>query len=241
MHRRRIVISQPMFFPWAGIFEQIRLADVFVHYDDVQFPQGRSFISRVQIKTPKGQQWLTAPVQRKGQSLIRDVKLDSEQPWRDKHLRTLELNYKKAPFVDDMLNLVQSVYRIDTDWLSELNIAGTEQVCRYFGLDVEFQTSSDMPTETHSSQKLIDLTTRLQGDVYITGHGARNYLDHEAFKSVGIDVEYMDYQKVPFSQQHGPFTPFVSILDLIANEGVQGKRVIQSPSIPWREFIKQHG
>ena len=45
-----VVISQPMLFPWVGMFEQIRLADVYVHYTDVQFSKG-SFVNRVQIKT----------------------------------------------------------------------------------------------------------------------------------------------------------------------------------------------
>ena len=51
-----------MFFPWVGLFEQIRLANVFVHYDDVQLPQGRSFTTRVQLKAPTGVHWLTMPV-----------------------------------------------------------------------------------------------------------------------------------------------------------------------------------
>ena len=47
-----VVISQPMFFPWVGMFEQIALADVYVHYDDVQFSKG-SFTNRVQLKTAR--------------------------------------------------------------------------------------------------------------------------------------------------------------------------------------------
>ena len=56
----RVVISQPMLFPWVGLFEQIRAADVYVHYDDVQFSKG-SFTNRVQIKTARGPRWLTVP------------------------------------------------------------------------------------------------------------------------------------------------------------------------------------
>ena len=32
-----VVISQPMLFPWVGMLEQVRLADSYVHYSDVQF------------------------------------------------------------------------------------------------------------------------------------------------------------------------------------------------------------
>ena len=48
-----IVISQPMYFPWMGFFQQIAIADVFIFYSDVQFSKG-SFTNRVQIKTSNG-------------------------------------------------------------------------------------------------------------------------------------------------------------------------------------------
>ena len=58
----QIVISQSMLFPWIGLMEQIRLADVFVHYNDVQFSKG-SFVNRVQIKTSQGTKWMTVPLE----------------------------------------------------------------------------------------------------------------------------------------------------------------------------------
>ena len=45
------------------MFEQIRLADAFVHYSDVQFSKG-SFVNRVQIKTSAGIRWLTVPLEK---------------------------------------------------------------------------------------------------------------------------------------------------------------------------------
>src|SRR6185369_6755753 len=101
-----VVVLQPQFFPWVGVFEQIRLADVYVHFDDVDFPQGRSFTSRVQIKTPAGSHWLTAPVVRASGQWIRDTQLDTTQAWRAKHLRTLQTSYSRAPFAGEMLDLV---------------------------------------------------------------------------------------------------------------------------------------
>ena len=59
---KNVVVSQPMFIPWIGIFEQIALADTFYHYIDIQYPKGRSFMSRVQLLGNSGQQWLTAPI-----------------------------------------------------------------------------------------------------------------------------------------------------------------------------------
>ena len=58
---KTVVISQPMYFPWVGMLEQMALADVWVHLDDAQFSKG-GFFNRVQIKTTDGTPWLTVPL-----------------------------------------------------------------------------------------------------------------------------------------------------------------------------------
>ena len=84
---KKIVISQPMFLPWYGLFEQIRMSSVYIHYDDIQFPLGRSFMNRVQIVTSSISEWLTAPVRRKGKEIINKVYFDESFNWREKHLK----------------------------------------------------------------------------------------------------------------------------------------------------------
>ena len=101
-----------------------------------------------------------------------------------------------------------------------------------------FATASHLPIGGKGSQRVLDIVKSYDGDVYITGHGALRYLDHELFESQGVRVEYIDYQKHPFRQLHGMFTPYVSALDLIANEGPEGRRVISSGTVYWKDFIK---
>ena len=229
-----------MFFPWVGLFEQVRLADVLVHYDDVQLPQGRSFITRVQLKGPDGPYWLTMPVKRKSQqSNINETVTNNDQNWRRSHLKTLHHMYARATFGREMLDLVEGVYAIDTCNIAALNAAAIEQIAGYFELDCEFRTSSATPVAGRSSERLLALVQKLGGDTYITGHGARNYLNHQLFEDSGVRVEYMKYNKSEYNQLHGGFTPFVSILDLIANEGRGGRRVIASPSVYWKEFLSE--
>ncbi len=235
-----VVISQPMLFPWVGLFEQIRLCDVFVHYDDVPFSKG-SFFNRVQIKTPNGICWLTTPLQdvRLGQN-IRDARLDPAPNWRRKHQELLKQSYAKAPFRDDMLNVVRSVYDQAHDNLASLSADSIETVCRYFGLDQgrAFSWSSRLGISGKSTERVLAVVEHFGGNVYVTGHGARNYFDHELAESKGIAVEYLDYRRTPYPQLHGEFTPFVSILDLIANVGPDGVRFIHSATLPWRTFLQ---
>jgi hypothetical protein len=227
-----------MFFPWVGLFEQVHLADVFVHYDDVQLPQGRTFITRVQLKGPDGVHWLTMPVKREPHLRnINEAVTNEEQGWRQSHLKTLHHMYAKAPFSREMMEVVELIYAMDTSNVATLNAAMIERVAAYFDLECEFRKSSAMHAPGRSSERLLALVQELGGDTYITGHGARNYLNHELFDTSGVRVEYMKYNQTEYKQLHGAFTPFVSILDLIANEGKGGRRVIASPSVYWKEFL----
>src|SRR5437660_864197 len=59
------VILQPSYIPWRGYFHQIRKADIFVFYDDVQYDK-HGWRNRNRIKTRNGPAWLTIPVQSGG-------------------------------------------------------------------------------------------------------------------------------------------------------------------------------
>lgn len=233
----KVVVSQPMFLPWIGIFQQIRAADVFVHYDDVQFPLGRSFSSRVQIKAEDGSRWLTVPIRRDGKQLIKDVKIDQSKDWKSSHLGLLHQSYRKAEFADLAMSLVESIYTHDNDSLSEFCIFGIDKITNFLGLKCEFVLSSSHSFTSSSSKKLLDIVKAEQGDAYITGHGAKKYLDHELFEFSAIDVEYMDYVLRHYPQLHGNFTSYVSIIDLIANMGEKACDYVTAKTINWREFV----
>ena len=237
----RVVISQPMLFPWVGLFEQIRAADVYVHYDDVQFSKG-SFTNRVQIKTARGSRWLTVPVRVSLGQTIAEVRIDHGErgDWRQRHLALLEEAFAGAPFAPDALDLARRVYGRDDESLNELVIAGMEAVLAYFELAPRSRIlrSSALGVPGKGWPRVLSVVQGLGGDVYVTGHGARHYLDHEAFEAAGVRVEYLDYEKRVYPQLHGPFTPYVSVLDLIANVGRAGRDVIASGTKPWREFLR---
>ena len=235
-----LVILQPMFIPWAGVFEQIKLADTFVHYDDALLPKGRSFISRVQIKATEGVRWLTIPIDhvRSGR-LLKDTWIHASPTWRRKHLETLRHCYSKAPYFEDMFDLAQEIYSIPSNNLLDFNCHGIARLCTFLKLSPHFVFSSDLSTQGTSTEKLVNISCTLQANTYITGHGALNYLDHSQFEDHDINVHYMDYKKLPYPQLHGTFTPFVSILDGIANCGNSASHLLCSNAIYWKDFINE--
>ncbi len=237
---KKTVISQSMYFPWVGFLEQVKIADVFIHYDDVQYARG--FYNRVQVKTESGSKWMTVPLRghRRGQR-IDEVLVDNRTDWRSQHKDILKQAYLNAPHRDEMLSLVDKVFSKKIYTLQDISRESTIALARYFNIcnDTEFLDSSNMRVQGASSQRLHDLCVAVEADRYITGHGAKNYLDHELFERSKIKIEYMDYKMLPYSQLYSGFNPYVTALDLVANCGKKGGEVICSTSVYWKEFLNE--
>ena len=97
--------------------------------------------------------------------------------------------------------------------------------------------SSQLEIHGSSWERVLSIVKAVGGRRYVTAHGAANYLDHQAFEAQGISVEYVDYSQESYSQLHGSFTPYVSVLDLVANLGPRANDAIRPKTIPWQEFL----
>ena len=228
-----------MYFPWVGMLEQIRLADVYVHYDDVQFSKG-SFTNRVQIKQPDGSTaWMTVPLAhaRMGQRIL-DVAIVRQDQWVDGHMDMLRRSFAKAPHAQAALDVAQAELTRPYRTIAELARASLMAVASYYGLDrdTRFVDSEELGITGKGSQRVVDIVKALGGTRYITGHGALKYLDHEIFEREKIEVSYMSYECKPYLQSYNKFTPYVSSLDLIAHLGREGIEFITSNAIYWKKL-----
>jgi hypothetical protein len=170
---------------------------------------------------------------------INEVVLAQPQDWLAQHLALLDQAYKRAPHTEEMLALVRGVFEEGPDTLADLGIAGTEAMCRFLRLpERRFVRASALDIRGSGSARVLAIVRSFGGTVYITGHGAADYLDHESFEKAGVEVRYMDYRKTPYSQQHGDFTPYVTALDLIANLGADGAEIVSSGTVNWRQFVQ---
>jgi WbqC-like protein family len=234
-----VVVSQSMLFPWVGMLEQIRLADVYVFYDDVQFSKG-SFSNRVQVKLNNGTKWMTIPLRgaHLGQS-IEETEFAPIESWRDRHVSLLSKSFETATFSADAIELARQVYQGVYKGVGALSRTSLMALVDYFGLrdNREFVDVRDLNVGGSGSARVLNIVKKLGGTRYITGHGASKYLEHQEFERADISVEYIDYQLRSYPQQHGPFTPFVSGLDLVANCGRNGSKYICSTTRSWRQFL----
>jgi len=238
----KIVISQPMYFPWVGHLELLKAADIYVFYDDVAFSKG-SFTNRVQLIHNNVQKWLSVPLPKhSNKKNICEVYPSTETEWRGSNLATFKMAYKDAPFYDDALELVNEVLTADVNSiepLSALAEMSTRVLARYLGIDTStrFLRSSELDIPGSGSDRVLEVCKHLNASEYITAHGASNYLDHENFEREGVAVKYLSYSLKPYQQLSSDFIPYVSGLDLIANLGGESMGFLTTQCTDWRDFI----
>ena len=225
-----VVVLQPSYIPWRGYFDQIRRADLFVFYDDIQYDK-HGWRNRNQIKTAQGKQWLTIPVNSKGVTSgipIKDVRIDWSKPWAKTHLKSLTISYNKSPYFKEYLPLLESFYERRDEFLADFTIESAIALAREMGItSTRFMRSSELPhVEGRKTDRVIDVLKRVGATHYICGPSASSYMEPEKFDAAGITFEYMEYNYLEYLQLYPPYDPFVSILDLLFMNGKDALRYI---------------
>jgi hypothetical protein len=228
---RTIGIIQPNYIPWRGYFDFVHEVDVFVHLDDVQYTP-RDWRSRNKIKQPDGStRWLTVPVTGGRNQLIKDVRIDNTQKWARKHLQALRHSYGKAPYFKDYVGEIEDLYAADYEYLVDLNYAFTERIAAWLDISTRFAFSSDLEVQGTKDDRLIALVQKLDGDCYLSGPAARDYMQPQLWRDADIEVSFKSYEGYPeYDQISEPFEPAVSVLDLLFSVGPQ------APNYIWGEF-----
>ena len=223
---------QPNFIPWIGYFDKISRVDRFVLADDVQFAT-QSFINRARIKTAHGRQWLTVPVLTRGcgRQMIKDVRIDGERNWRQKHWKSMCINYGGAPFFPQYAPFFERLYETEWRFLIDLNVTLIEFVCRELAIETPICLSSNLDLKlATSTQRIINMVTVLDCQRYISGRGASvKYLQEELFTEAGIELVYNDFSHPRYAQQFSDFLPGMSIIDLLFNQGPACRELFRHP------------
>jgi hypothetical protein len=224
----RAGVIQSSFIPWRGYFDFIASVDVFVFHDDIQYTKGDRR-NRNRIKTPKGTEWLTVPVSYGCVSqLICDTRIDYSTRWGLKHSRLWQACYHVVPRFNAVREIISVSEGAEFATISELNIRLIRRICAYLDISTPMLLSSELALEGSKTDRLIDLLSKVKATTYLSGPSADAYLEKEAFRRHGIQLEYKTYDYAPYPQLWGASVGEVTVLDLIANCGEEARGLIRS-------------
>ncbi|TPQ36263.1 hypothetical protein C2U70_12985 [Bradyrhizobium guangdongense] len=224
----RISIIQSCYIPWKGFFDLIGQCDEYVIFDRMQYVK-RHWHNRNRIKTANGVEWLTIPVVTKGRFDQPIDEVEIEKPWAEKHWRTLELAYRRAPFFENFAPTFRAWYqRADKEKrLTDVNELFTREIAGLLGLKTRIVRDTAYPADGVKTARLLAIAQAAGADHYLSGPSARAYFDDALFAAAGIEAEWMSYQGYPdYPQLHGDFEHAVSVLDLLFNTGPEAARLI---------------
>ena len=165
----------------------------------------QSYRNRCVIASPNGPLKLIIPIIRSSKNIVKDVKIDNTQNWKNIHWKSLESSYRSSPYFEFYEDEFYSLYfKNKNDFLFDFNNNINLAVLKCLGIETEIIISSsyvDKDSEIEDFRNLI-----LPNSKYL-----------EKIKEIKYNQVFQEKQL---------FLPNLSVLDLLFNEGPLAKQFL---------------
>lgn len=214
----RLGIMQPYFFPYLGYFSLIKNTDQWIIFDDVQFIR-HGWIERNRVLKPaEGWQYISVPLQKHERyAKICEVKI-REEDWKGKIFRQLE-HYKKAPYYNEVIKLLQKSFDIETDSITKLNAHILQTICQYLGIAFNYQiyTAMDLAIEpvNDAGEWALHISKAMGASQYINPPGGIEIFDQSKFQAANINILFLAVELSAYPQRRKTFEAGLSIIDVM--------------------------
>jgi hypothetical protein len=222
MPAKTIAVMQPYFFPYAGYFRLLHLADHFLIFDCVQFPR-RGYVHRCTLPQRKPS-WLTLPLSkqavdhkiyqltfRKNARAILDQRLDSIE-WIQK---------ASSPIADQLREYLYGPLHSVIDFLEQ----GLRLSAQILDIEIVISRSSELNLDNalKGQERVIAAVQQLHGSHYLNSPGGRKLYNTTDFNQAGIELVFLNYY-------HGLFLHMLHALMTRPPEAIK-KDILQQCSL----------
>ena len=224
---KTIAISQSNYLPWAGYFKLIDSVDEFIFFDEVQYTR-RDWRNRNKIILDKKIKWLSLSVENKGnfKEKINKIKVNDKN-WKEKHVQILTYAYRKYPYFDKVIKLLNEILDKEEIFLSKINQKTIIDIARFLGIKTKFYNSVDLAlfnqTKSDASSRLVEICKIRKANKYISGPAAKNYLNLSKFELEDIKINWFDY-----NMKKEMIGENLSIIHMLMKHGENKKEILGS-------------
>ena len=224
----KVTIHQPNYLPYPGLFHKLILSDMFVILDNVQFQFDITNRNKIISKDGSWER-ITVPVKKnQTHKKIMDVEINNEISWSDNTFQKLNDSYASSNFFNQYEDYFKNLYKKKWTLLYELNFEILKKMIEFLGIKIEIVKESELDIKGESTERLINICETLDAKTYVSGIGGKNYLDEKLFKKKNIQLEYQNYQFMPYIQNYSKdFVPNLSAIDLLFNLGSESLDLIK--------------
>lgn len=215
---------QPYFMPYIGYIQMIKAVDKFVFYDDVNYIKG-GWINRNRILINGAPSYINLPqLGASPNKLINEIELNYKSKAFSNIFKTLDAAYRKAPYYNEVLELLEEILKKEYKNIAKINIASIRKVCEYIGLSTQFYTSSIDFSETvemERTDRIKYICSKLNATHYINAIGGQELYEKADFKKSGIELSFIKSQPITYKQFNNEFVPWLSIVDVMMFNSVE--------------------
>ncbi len=224
-----VAAAQPYFAPYPGFFAKARLCDTLVLLDTVQFPQRTTWMTRNRFKNGQGTLWMTVPVLRKGKGFqsIREVEIFYGSSWGRKHLRSLRDGYGRAPFFEEHLPFLDTLFGSRPRFLVDFNLAILRYLAEALRIPSKILLLSELGIEAREPRLTVEICRALGADEFLAQKPAGKFLDVPALRREGTEVRLFSPRSPVYPQLHGAFIADLSAFDLLFTCGDRAAEVLR--------------
>lgn len=210
----KVAIMQPYFFPYIGYFQLMSMVDIFVCYDDVNYIN-KGWINRNFLTINQKKNLFTIPLIDASQNkLINEIMIKDDVNWWNKFFKTLELNFKKLPFYNETMPLLESIVSSNEKNLAHFIFISLEKIIAHLDLKCRLMKSSQIEnTFSHKGEeRIISICKMLNADSYINPTNGKDLYSNEHFKKNNLELSFI---KVDQNKWDNSIDPFLSLLELL--------------------------
>jgi hypothetical protein len=212
-----LAIMQPYFLPYIGYLQLMNAVDRFVFYDDVAFIN-RGWVNRNRILVGGKEHLFTVPLQGASQNkTIREIALSEDPKWRGKLLKTFEQSYRKAPFYETVMPMVEKIVNFKADTISDYIFHSFTELTTYLDITTALVPSSTIYENSHlkAQERILDICQQEGATHYINPIGGQELYDRALFAQAGIKLDFIQSKRVEYPQLSNEFIPWLSVLDIL--------------------------
>ncbi len=222
-------IHQPLYFPWIGFFDKMAKSDRFLLLDEVQMEKG-SYMYRNRIIDESGKiVYLTIPGNKHGflNRKYNEIEAKNDYDWKNDHAESIKRAYGDSLFFDEVWGNIEDLFDTEEKTICAYCIRSIKRIKEILDISTEIILQSDLEYDDNAKKNdlILSLCQKLGADRYLSGNGARKYMQDDSFAKVGIEVGYQIIQVPEYGQLHTKeFVPGLSMLDVFFNCGIKGTK-----------------
>lgn len=214
----KLAVMQPYFLPYLGYFQVMNAVDKYIVYDDVNFIKGGRINRNNILIGGQSKPINLLLVGASPNKLINQIDLLHDKVQEGKLLRTISMNYAKAPYFAEVFPIIEAIINNPEKNLAKYLYDSFKTLCAYMGITTELILSSslDKDCSLKAADKLYHICDIMNAGEYYNSIGGWELYSHEEFEKRGLKLHFLKMNEdISYKQFGDDFVPYLSIIDVM--------------------------